>query len=127
VLQTLIGIGTDPSADAMLMTVAGREIPMNVKTTLIPDGRPGPYLLTTFTTFGGSLDASLYFRIGPTVFESQSDERELQLLAVEALLAFGSFGDGLIAPAGTRRVLFEEHQWTLSDFGYTTDEEPKNA
>jgi len=74
-----------------------------------------------FASFGVSAMVSLRVGIRPYVFAGADEQREAQMLAVEALLVYGDVFNGPSKPDGYCRVEFEGRRWVLSDFGYITE------
>ena len=98
------------------MSWQGRLIPFDTLTRF-----PGGHVIVEFASFGVSSKVNLRLGIFQYVFADVDEQREAQLLAVEALLVYGSFFNGLSRPDGYRRIVFEGREWVLSDFGYVTE------
>jgi len=116
VLQRVSGQGQVPNAEAMLMSWQGRLIPFDTRFR-----SAGGHYIVDFDSFGVSYTVKLRVGILQYVFPDAEAQREAQLLAVEALLVYGEFFNGLSKPDGHCRVEFEGRQWVLSDFGHSKD------
>ena len=98
------------------MSWQGRLIPFDTRFR-----SAGGHYIVDFDSFGVSYTVKLRVGILQYVFPDAEAQREAQLLAVEALLVYGEFFNGLSKPDGHCRVEFEGRQWVLSDFGHSKD------
>jgi hypothetical protein len=74
------------------------------------------YTIFRFTDFGATNEA-FWKGIEGYRFRDEAERETAQLLAVEALLAWGGNYRGAEHPEGRKRVEYQGRMWTLSDFG----------
>jgi hypothetical protein len=125
VLQVVKSRGTLPNALAMLLTVGDLQIPLDIQWKS-GSGEAGPFVVN-IDSFGYSPDVEWALDLGHVRFNSPEQEHAMLLLAVEALLVFGLWFDGIPRPDGEVVVNYLGKLWRLSDFGYLTDEENTRA
>jgi hypothetical protein len=115
-LQRIGNTGMDPGF-VLVLTWGGRVIPFAIsfephKAT----EEQSEYTIFRFTDFGATYDA---FRKGIEGyrFRDEAEREAAQLLAVDALLAWGGSYRGTESPDGRIRVEYQGRMWTLRDFG----------
>lgn len=121
-LQRIGMVGFDePLAEIFKLVWGGRVIPFEVQYTV---AAKGSFLGDTdesstirFLGFGGSSGAYYKAKIPAYQFESDEEREAAMLLAVEAMLAFGSFYNGGKCPNGLYRFEHQGKTYIKSDFG----------
>jgi hypothetical protein len=115
-LQRISNTGMDPGF-VFVLTWGGRVIPFAISFEAHEATEERPeYTIFRFTDFGATYSA---FREGIEGyrFRDEAEREAAQLLAVEALLAWGGNYRGAEQPEGRKRVEYQGRTWTLSDFG----------
>lgn len=125
VLQYVSGQGSVRNASAMLLTVGSLQIPLDTHWESAGDNS-APFVVD-IDRFGDSTTVRLAMGLGRARFESVEQEQRLLMLAVEALLVFGLFFDGIPRADGEVVVNYLGKLWRLSDFGYATAGENTRA
>jgi hypothetical protein len=92
-------------------------IPFETDRDFIEDAGGDGHLLTRFDLFGLSPAASVR-GVAPNMMMSSDGLRTYMLLAVEALLVFGSFYNGDSKPEGWARFELDGAVYTLASFGH---------
>lgn len=93
-------------------------IPFEASREEVRDDPPGEiWYRWRFKAFGATNAAQSWGGIDPYHFDDPAVRREAQMLAVEALLAYGSHYSGPKHPDGYDRVEFEGKRYRKSDFG----------
>ena len=102
----------------VLKLVSNRSVvPLEIVTQKFRDEDNGEvFFLIRFRRFGNTIAAKPFYGIDAYLFRDAAEQHELQLLAVEALLAFGGFFDGDKHPDGEIRVEYKGHFYRKSDF-----------
>ena len=96
----------------------GNVIPFEAIRTEVRDEPPGEiWYCWRLGVFGGTIAAKLWDGTEPYEFGSPQLRRQVQMLAVEALLVFGGHYNGDIRPDGYDRVEFDGRLYRKSDFG----------
>jgi hypothetical protein len=115
-LQRIGTTGMDPGF-VLVLTWGERVIPFAIsfETHEATEEQP-EYTTYRFTDFGATYRA---YREGVEGyrFRDEAEREAAQLLAVEALLAWGGNYRGAEHPDGRTRVEYRGRTWTLSDFG----------
>ncbi|TFC54519.1 MULTISPECIES: hypothetical protein [unclassified Cryobacterium] len=114
-IQFLASRGRSPGG-VFKLVVGETVIPFETACDFIEDADGDGHLLTRFDLFGLSPAASVR-GVAPNMMISPDELREYMLLAVEALLVFGSFYDGDSKPEGWARVELHAVVYTLASFG----------
>jgi len=108
----------------MLLAVGALQVPFDTHWASSADS-PSASIIE-IDSFGVSMTAKSSLGIGSTQFDSAQQEKEILMLAVEALLVFGRFFDGLSRADG--EVLVNSGKlWRLSDFGYIGKGDPERV
>jgi hypothetical protein len=114
-LQGVRNLGLE-RARAFKLVWGGRVIPFEAHQEHRDEGGASHYL-TRILHFGHSAAASLRSGIPPYHFVDAAEEEAARMLAVEALLVFGSLYDGEAKPDGYYRVEHAARVYTRRDFG----------
>ena len=115
-LQRIGTTGRDPGF-TFILTWGGRVIPFAVSFEAHKATEDQPeYTTFRFTDFGATYDA-FSKGIEGYRFRDEAEREAAQLLAVEALLAWGGNYRGAEDPDGRKRVEYQGRMWTLRDFG----------
>ncbi len=112
-----IDIRGEYPGDVLKLVWEDRVIPFECPSESNWDESGNEYLVKRFQYFGGAAQAEYQAGILPYEFKDDAERREAMLLAVEAVLAYGGFYNGIEYPAGEYRVEFEGRLYTKSDFG----------
>lgn len=96
----------------------GCAIPFDTIEESRRDGDGKEYIVVRLRSFGGSAFAFQY-GIAPYRFNSDEERRQAMMLAVEALLAFGSDYNGCQQREGFYRVEHDGRLYTRGTFGIT--------
>jgi hypothetical protein len=115
-LQRIGTTGMDPGF-VLVLTWGGRVIPFAISFEPHKATEEQPeYTIFRFTAFGATNDA-FWKGIEGFRFRDEAEREAAQLLAVEALLAWGGNYRGAEHPDGRKRVEYQGRMWTLRDFG----------
>ena len=109
-----------PGGQVFKLVWGDRVIPFDVLATTVPiegGGSDDYYVVRKFHTFGSSAKARLAADIETYHFADDAERRAAMMLAIEAVLAYGSNYDGPIWPEGHYRFGFEGRTYTKKDFG----------
>jgi hypothetical protein len=115
-LQRIGNTGMDPGF-VLVLTWGGRVIPFAIsfQPHKATEERP-EYTIFRFTDFGAT-NRAFWEGIEGYRFRDEAEREAAQLLAVEALLAWGGNYRGAEYPDGRIRVEYQGRTWILSDFG----------
>ncbi len=118
-LQFVSGYTMRPGT-ALKLVWQGRVIPLGISRNEQKDEITGEtFYLITFKSFGADATAKHYGGILPYKFEDDEEYRQARMLAVEAVLVYGSYYNGDKRPEGYNRFELDGRIYTKKIFGMT--------
>jgi hypothetical protein len=108
---------TNGSFKGFLLGWGEREIPFDVQTTPLQDDTGQTYYLKRFISFGGSAAPRVTELMESYNFQDDTEREHATLLAIEAMIAFGGYYNGLDKPDGVHRIEHNGRIYTKKDFG----------
>ncbi len=116
-LQRIATLGREMSGSLFKLVWGDRIIPFECLSESKWDENGNEYFVQRLRYFGGAPRAEYDAGIMPYEFRDEVERREAMLLAVEAVLAYGSLYNGIEYTDGVFRIEFEGRIYTKSDFG----------